>query len=334
MIDVHLLRYALAAAETGSFTRAAGKFRVKQSTLSKRIRHLELRLGLDLFDRSTQGVAPTPVGLKFLARARAILVDLETLSSESQALARGHAGRLRIGFQGSLAAGDLRAVLEAYRSACPDVELEPVEAGRDALLAQVDRDRLDVAILAGDIGQQQHRSLSLWSEPLMLGMDRDHPLAGQTPLYWTDLRGVTFLVTADDPGPLISAMIHARLSGPSASPKIITRAVSRDNLLSLAGSGSMAVAAGVPALADPAIVLRPVHDAFGATRIDQGLHWREDNGNPALRRFLGLVAQRYGRPYAEIAGVPDAGRPPRGEDRDGLPPHGGGPGGADRAARI
>ena len=89
MIDVHLLRYALAAAETGSFSRAADRFRVKQSTLSKRVRHLELRLGLNLFDRSTQGVAPTAVGLRFLARARSILLDLEALSEESRAMAMG-----------------------------------------------------------------------------------------------------------------------------------------------------------------------------------------------------------------------------------------------------
>lgn len=64
MIDVHQLRYALAAAETGSFSRAADQFRVKQSTLSKRIRHLELRLGLPLFERTTQGVIPTAVGAR------------------------------------------------------------------------------------------------------------------------------------------------------------------------------------------------------------------------------------------------------------------------------
>lgn len=302
MIDVHLLRYALAAAETGSFSRAAGKFRVKQSTLSKRIRHLELRLGLNLFERSTQGVAPTSVGLRFLARARSILADLETLSEESTALARGSAGRLRIGFHGSLAVGDLRAVFEAYRKDFPGVELEPVEGARDALLTQVDRDRLDVAIVAGAVGQLQHRSLSLWSEPLIVGMARGHPLSVRAPLYWTDLRGMTFLVTMADPGSLISAMIHSRLSGPCTEPRIVSQAVSRDNLLSLACGDSLAVTVGVPVLADPEIVLCPIHDAFGPTRIDQGLHWREDNDNPALKRFLGLIAQRYGRSFADITG--------------------------------
>jgi DNA-binding transcriptional LysR family regulator len=296
MIDVHLLRYALAAAETGSFSRAAGQFRVKQSTLSKRIRHLELRLGLSLFDRSTQGVAPTPVGHRFLARASLILRDLESLSAESQALAKGNAGRLRIGFQGTLAAGDLRAVLDSYREASPDVELEAIEGSRDALLARVDRDQLDVAIIAGDVGVAGHRSLCLWSEPLSIGMARGHRLSERAPLYWTDLRGLTFLVTAADPGGLIAAMINARLSGPGTIPKIISQSVSRDNLLSFVSGDHVAVTSGPPVAADPATLVCQVHDAFGATRLDQGLHWRADNANPALRRFLALAAARYGRP--------------------------------------
>lgn len=334
MIDVHLLRYALAAAETGSFNRAAGKFRVKQSTLSRRVRNLELRLGLALFDRSTQGVAPTAVGLRFLARARSILVDLEALSTESEALARGNAGRLRIGFQSSLAAGDLKAILEAYRTACPDVELEPAEAARDALLTQIDRDRLDVAIVAGDVGHSGHRSLCLWNEPLTIAMARGHPLEERTQLYWTDLRNASFLVTTADPGPLIAAMIRARLSGPSSAPNIAYQTVSRDNLLSFAGGDCVAVTAGTLAAADPAIVLRPVHDAFGPTRIDQVLHWRDDNPNPALTRFLALVAMRYGRTMKEFLGAAESERPPREGDRDGLPPLWGDSGGGNLPARI
>ena len=334
MIDVHLLRYALAAAETGSFSRAAGQFSVKQSTLSKRIRILELRLGLSLFDRSTQGVALTAVGHRFLDRARAILADLEALSTESEALAKGNVGTLRIGFQSSLAAGDLRAILEAYRAASPEVELEPAEGARTTLLTQVDRDRLDVAIVAGDAGEPGHRSLCLWSEALTVAMARGHALEERAQLYWTDLRDASFLVTTADPGPLIAAMIRARMSGPSFTPSVSKQNVSRDNLLSFASGNCIAVTAGAVPAADPAIVLRSVHDAFGPTRIDQILHWRDDNPNPALGRFLALVAQRYGRSLRDITSQAESERPPREGDRDDLPPRWGDSGGTSLPARI
>jgi DNA-binding transcriptional LysR family regulator len=294
MIEVHLLRYALAAAESGSFSRAAEQFRVKQSTLSKRVRHLELRLGVPLFTRSTQGVAPTPSGLRFLARARTIMGDLDSLASESLEVARGISGKLRIGFHGSLAAGDLRAIIEDYRREAADVDLEAVEECRDKLFRDLDRDNLDVAIMAGGSSDTCRRSLPLWSEPLVLGVPLGHALLERDRLYWTDLGGVTFLVTRADPGDLIAAMIAARLTGPAHRPTVIAQAVSAENLHGLATQHRLAMTTGV-AHARPDMVFREVHDAFGPTRLDHGIHWRDHNDNPALRLFLSIVARRYGR---------------------------------------
>lgn len=293
MIEVHLLRYALAAAETGSFSQAADLFRVKQSTLSKRISYLEQRIGLSIFTRSTQGVAPTMSGLHFLAQARSIVADLERLSCDTKGLAAGTRGTLRIGFHASLAGGDLRAILDSYRATFPDVNLEAVEGGRDMLVDALDRDRIDVAIVAGDATSHAHRSLTLWSEPLLVGLPAGHRLAQIDRLYWTDLRGLAFLVTQADPGNLIAAMIAARMTGPGTIPNIIMQAVSRDNLPSFADGARVSVTAG--ALHSPGTTrLREVHDAFGATRLDQTILWQDGNRNPALARFLALIEQRYG----------------------------------------
>lgn len=293
MIEVHLLRYALAAADSGSFSRAAEQFRVKQSTLSKRVRHLELRIGVPLFTRSTQGVAPTPSGIQFLARARSIVGELDMLSTDTLALARGERGRLRIGFHGSLAAGDLRATLEDFRREAPEVELEAIEADRGALLDGLERDRVDLAVIAGETAGRQ--ALCLWSEPLAVGMKLSHPLLERDRLYWTDLRETTFLVTQADPGDLIAAMIGARLAGPCHAPRIVAQAVSRDNLHSLVTQDQVSVTAGIGQAIDCGVAFREVHDAFGPTRLSQSLHWREENENPALARFLALATRRYGR---------------------------------------
>ncbi|HEY0623987.1 LysR family transcriptional regulator [Sphingomonas sp.] len=299
MIEVHLLRYALAAADSGSFSRAAEQFRVKQSTLSKRVRHLELRIGVPLFTRSTQGVAPTPSGIHFLARARSIVGELDMLSTDTLALARGECGRLRIGFHGTLAAGDLRATLEDFRREAPDVELEAIEAGRDQLLDGLDRGRLDLAVVAGEAAGGQ--ALCLWSEPLALGLSLNHPLLERDRVYWTDLREMTFLVTRADPGDLIARMISARLAGPCHAPRIVAQAVSRDNLHSLVTREQASVTAGAGLTIDGGVAFREVHDAFGPTRLSQTLHWREENENPALARFLALAARRYGRTPPERA---------------------------------
>ncbi len=298
MLEVHLLRYALAAADSGSFNRAAERFGIKQSTLSKRVQHLELRLGLPLFRRSTRGVVPTDSGARFLSKARRVVEDIEALDQESRALASGSAGMLRLGFHSSLGGGNLAAVLRAYRTAYPAVEIEAREDDRARLLDALDIGRLDLAVVTGRSSRSSLRSLCFWSEPLVIGLALDHPLATVPTLYWTDLRKAAFLVTAADPGPDISAMITSRLSGPGHRPVITAQHVSRDNLFSLATADRVTVAAGTAPMmagADTPII-REVHDAFCATTLDQGVHWRADNANPALKRFLDLLSHRYARP--------------------------------------
>ncbi len=298
MLEVHLLRYALAAADSGSFSRAADQFGIKQSTLSKRVQHLELRLGLPLFRRSTRGVVPTDPGERFLSKARRIVQDIEALDQESRALAKGEAGTLRLGFHGSLGAGDLSAVLRAYRDAWPAVEIQAREGGSAMLLDALERDRLDLAILTGRSSWYALRSACFWSDPLFVGLPQGHPLADAETVYWTDLRGASFVVTAADPGPDISAMITARLSGPGHRPAIIAQHVSRDNLAPFAAGERVTVSAGIGpiTIGVDMPIIREVHDAFGATTLEQGVHWRADNDNPALKRFLELLARRYGRP--------------------------------------
>ena len=59
--DLRQLRYALAAAEYRSFRRAADALHVKESTLSRRVRQMEERLGVALFERSRAAVRVPPV---------------------------------------------------------------------------------------------------------------------------------------------------------------------------------------------------------------------------------------------------------------------------------
>jgi hypothetical protein len=106
---------------------------------------------------------------------------------------------------------------------------------------------------------------------------------------------MTFLVTRADPGDLIASMIAARLAGPCHAPLIVAQAVSRDNLHSFVTRDRLSVTAGLGPVTDAGVAFREVHDAFGPTRLSQTLHWRQENENPALARFLALAARRYGR---------------------------------------
>ena len=75
-MDLRDFQYFIAIAETGSFSKAAMAHNIAQSALSRRIRELEIDLGVTLFYRNGRGVVVTEVGETLLARARRVLADV------------------------------------------------------------------------------------------------------------------------------------------------------------------------------------------------------------------------------------------------------------------
>lgn len=178
MIDRYLLRYFLAVADQGNFSRAAGQCHVSQPTLSVGIAKLERELGERLFDRSNRRVALTAAGARLIVHAQRI--EAEFLQAERPApLARARP-LLRIGTLVSL---PVDWVAEAVRRHCAQAGAERLEvvAGREAdLLAKLERGRIDAAltILRGGHGPAE----PIFTEGYALALPQDHPLAGRAAL--------------------------------------------------------------------------------------------------------------------------------------------------------
>ena len=79
LVTLRQLQYAIAVAETGSFSKAADLVHAEQSTVSQQIRVMEDRLGINIFDRSTLPVTVTPEGETVIEQARHIIEKVEEL---------------------------------------------------------------------------------------------------------------------------------------------------------------------------------------------------------------------------------------------------------------
>lgn len=90
------LKAFVATAKTGSFTAAADQLGVSNRLTSKYVAELEARLGVRLFQRTTRKVGLTPSGEDLLARAPALLEDLDELLAQVAERSRGFTGGIRI----------------------------------------------------------------------------------------------------------------------------------------------------------------------------------------------------------------------------------------------
>lgn len=176
LLDPQLLQSFVAIVETGSFTRAAERIHLTQSTLSQQMRRLEQQLGCTLLDRSGRQVVTTAQGETLLGLARRILGLLvragERVSEASHPL--------RLGVPEDFAAGAMTPVLAAFARAHPQVRLEVQSDLSHALWQAFEGGELDLALIKQ--GRGQGEPIARWREPLAWVDSREWPAAGRDPL--------------------------------------------------------------------------------------------------------------------------------------------------------
>ena len=314
--DIRQLRYAVAAADHGSFHRAALALEIEQSSLSRRINKLERVVGVKLFRRSRAGVTPTSAGAEFIRNARHILVRADQLIVAMRAAGQGRVGALAIGYRHPISAGNLRATLVEWKQRHPEVIVDRVENDRHALIAALDAGVIDIAILIGEERYSDLRRASLWSERVLLAMPDSHPLAEREHITLSDLREETVIMAAEDPGAVACGMMTGCFRDAGISPTIRVQHVAHESILNLlgAGGGIALTCEGASGARYPDVSLRDIHGPQGQLWLGFSGYWRKENDNPALRRFLAFVRNRYALSF-EIGSPPSdnsqlSGEPP------------------------
>lgn len=121
-LDLDLLRSFVTIAEVGSFTAAGDRLGRSQSTVSLQVKRLEELLGRRIFDRTPRSLELTEDGRQLLGPARQMLrLNDQTIA---QIFEPEITGRVRIGVPEDFATAHLPAVLSAFATAHPLVELE------------------------------------------------------------------------------------------------------------------------------------------------------------------------------------------------------------------
>lgn len=145
-ITLRQLRYFLALAPEGHFTRAAEAAHVTQPALSMQIRALEIEVGSPLVERTPQGVVLTPQGRAMEAHARQVMTSMAGLE---QAMRQpGQGGRLMLGMIPTVAPYLLPEALPILRARDLSRDLHLREAQTDRLIDELSQGRLDAAVVA------------------------------------------------------------------------------------------------------------------------------------------------------------------------------------------
>lgn len=293
-VEFRELRCAITASQHRSLRRAAETLRIKQSTLSRRLRNLEYKLGGTLFERTKGGTRPTIAGQEFLDAARRIVHETEAMAARLKAHWLGESGRLTIGVQTSLSAGNLRATLLEHRRRFPHIETHLIDGSSDHLISDLASSVVDVAFVTEGNPRWSDRSLLLWNERIVAALPANHPLADGDVVHWGELKGEPLLTSRRGTGQEFHKLLVSKMRASDPCP-MFCHDVGLDRLLTLVGVGwgILLILESATGANYPGVTFREVHDVEGPTRLSFRAYWRQDNSNRSLRPFLDLLRERY-----------------------------------------
>ncbi|MDX2141765.1 MAG: LysR family transcriptional regulator [Rhodospirillaceae bacterium] len=299
-MDMDQVRTFLEVVETGSFIRAAEALHVTQSTVSARVKELELQLKQPLFVRRKSGVTLTPAGKRFQPHAQTMLHVLRQ-ARQDVALPAELRAVLNVGGQYSLWQRILLAWVADYRIARPEVAVRAEVGTPDSLMNHLADGLLDFVVMYSPEARPGFQIEKLMDETLIMVATRpDHKGPGDADYVFVDW-GRDFAAWHSDQFPDFGAPgLHVSLGalglnyvqtrgGAGYFPR---RVVAED-----VATKKLYRVAGVPEF------LRPAHVIFPA-----------DSGNEvavqALDSLRAMIAKDASRPALKSATSPARGRAP------------------------
>ena len=193
-MEMQQLRYVVAVARTGNFSRAAEQCHVSQPSLSQQILKLEDDLGERLFDRMKRMAKLTPHGEAFLRHAVRILEEVDAAKREAadaQALMRG---TLKIGVLPTIAPYLLPEVMGGFMEKYPGVEIVVQEDTTAQLMKFLLAFEVDLVFASQPIRDERLEVRELFTEELLLALPPGHPLARKRAVNASDLENEPLIV--------------------------------------------------------------------------------------------------------------------------------------------
>jgi LysR family hydrogen peroxide-inducible transcriptional activator len=195
-MELYQLRYFLAVADSGNFTKAAQRSFISQPSLSQQILNLEEEFGQKLFHRLGRKAVLTEAGKTLVDGARRILTEADhtmaELKNDPLLGPEVHVGAIQ-----TVAPFFLPAVLAYCTANNVRLRLHTHEDFRRSLVEEVYNGKLDWALVSLPLNEPRLQIEKLYSEPLWLAVGAAHPLARAEHISFTDLRNETFILLGE-----------------------------------------------------------------------------------------------------------------------------------------
>ena len=170
------LEYIVAVCRMRHFARAAEQCGVTQPTLSAMVQKLEAELGLKLFERSSQQVTPTRIGLRVVEQAEEVLAAAARVKELVDEERHSLAGTFRLGVLPTIAPYLLPRFFPRLRKEHPETDLRVTELKTADICRALREGTLDAAVLVSLPDMEDYEQVPLYYEQFIVYVSREDPL--------------------------------------------------------------------------------------------------------------------------------------------------------------
>lgn len=295
LFELNQLRCFVAVAEELNFRRAARRLNMTQPPLSRHISLLEHAIGVRLFDRSNRSVRLTAAGERFILDAIDILQRSESATLFARQAERGESGTVVLGFVPSATIALVPRVVAHLRKALPDVKVTPREMMSFEQVEALNAGSLDIAIMRLPRKQEPFTMTRIWSEPFILAVPREHPLASAEHVRVQDLNGQPMIGYSAERGGFLQEVISGFFNSAGAMPELRYTVSQSHTIMSLvnAGLGIGLVPRSCALICMKNTVMRevPLPDTL---RSDLYMAFGPRRGNPLVGRVAAEIERELG----------------------------------------
>lgn len=181
------LEYIVALDTYRSFVNAAEKCFVTQPTLSMQIQKLEELLNVKIFDRSTQPVVPTEIGVQIINQARLILQESQKIKEIIDSQKQDLSGELKIGIIPTIAPYLLPELISGMLDKYPELKLLIWEYTTEDIIRHLKTGIIDCGILATPLVDEQLKEIPLYYETFVGYLSKSSKLYKKKSIDATDL---------------------------------------------------------------------------------------------------------------------------------------------------
>jgi LysR family hydrogen peroxide-inducible transcriptional activator len=292
-MELDQLRYFVAVARAGTFTRAAEQEGVTQPSLSQQIRKLEDSLGVPLFERRGRSVRLTQAGERLLPEAQTLLRKASDVRQLVAELTNQVSGRLAVGAIPTVMPYWLAPKITSFQSRYPDVEVQLVENITARLVDSLQTGDLDLAIVSLPISFPDIVCSDLFREELLFLLPSKHPFAAQPRLDPRRIAGEHLLVLRE--GHCFRKQALAVCRRGLREPGTVFESDQFSSIFALVASGFGITVAPTMAVQE-ANGCRQVPIAGGPTRRIGYAQIRRPHVPPAQRAFTAWLKENSHRP--------------------------------------